>query len=85
VAQPNLAPGGYRASATGPRPGGGLRGSIYAPTRRKQALRAEWQAAVALRFGGLIDAQLRAAMGTVAAVAKMDGTWAHIPAPMRPS
>ena len=37
--------------------------------------------AVALRFGGLIEAQLRAAMGASAVVAKMDGTWAHIPNP----
>ena len=36
---------------------------------------------VALRFGGLIEAQLRAAMGASAVVAKMDGTWAHIPNP----
>ena len=67
--------GGKRAGS------GAKRGSIYAPTRRKQALRAEWQAAVALRFGGLIEAQLRAAMGASAVVAKMDGTWAHIPDP----
>ena len=60
---------------------GAKRGSIYAPTRRKQELRAEWQAAVTLRFGGLIEAQLRAAMGASAVVAKMDGTWAHIPNP----
>ena len=64
--------GGKRAGS------GAKRGSIYAPTRRKQALRAEWQAAVALRFGGLIEAQLRAAMGASAVVAKMDGTWASI-------
>ena len=44
-------------------------------------MRAEWQAAVALRFGGLIEAQLRAAMGASVVVAKMDGTWAHIPNP----
>ena len=67
--------GGKRAGS------GAKRGSIYAPTRRKQALRAEWQAAVALRFGGLIDAQLRAAMGASAVVAKIDGIWAHIPNP----
>ena len=67
--------GGKRAGS------GAKRGSIYAPTRRKQALRAEWQAAVALRFGGLIEAQLRAAMGASVVVAKMDGTWAHIPNP----
>ena len=66
----------------GKRPGSGAkRGSIYAPTRRKQALRAEWQAAVALRFGGLIEAQLRAAMGASAVVAKIDGIWTHIPDP----
>ena len=67
----------------GKRPGSGAkRGSIYAPTRRKQALRAEWQAAVALRFGGLIEAQLRAAVGDSAVFAKSpDGTWAHIPDP----
>ena len=66
--------GGKRAGS------GGKRGSIYAPTRRKQALRAEWQAAVALRFGGLIEAQLRAAVGDSAVFAKSpDGAWAHIP------
>jgi hypothetical protein len=44
-------------------------------------LRAEWQAAVALRFGGLIEAQLRAAMGASAVVAKIDDMWTHIPNP----
>ena len=40
------------------------------------------QAAVALRFGGLIEAQLRAAGGDSAVFAKSpDGTWAHIPDP----
>jgi hypothetical protein len=67
--------GGKRAGS------GAKRGSIYAPTRRKQALRAEWQAAVALRFGGLIEAQLRAAMGASVVVAKIDGIWTHIPDP----
>ena len=42
--------GGKRAGS------GAKRGSIYAPTRRKQALLAEWQAAVALRFDGIIEA-----------------------------
>jgi hypothetical protein len=45
--------GGKRAGS------GAKRGSIYAPTRRKQALRAEWQAAVTLRFGGGNDAIAR--------------------------
>ena len=72
--------GGKRAGS------GAKRGSIYAPTRRKQALRAEWQAAVALRFGGLIEAQLRAAMGASAVVAKMDGISGRTSlTPMRPS
>ena len=66
--------GGKRAGS------GGKRGSIYAPTRRKQALLAEWQAAVALRFDGMIEAQLRAAVGDSAVFAKSpDGAWAHIP------
>ena len=47
--------GGRRAGS------GGKRGAIYAPTRRKQALLAAWQAAVALRFDDIIEAQLRAA------------------------
>ena len=68
--------GGKRAGS------GAKRGSIYAPTRRKQALLAEWQAAVALRFGGIIEAQLRAAVGDSAVFAKSpDGAWAHIPDP----
>ena len=67
--------GGRRAGS------GGKRGSIYAPTRRKQALLAQWQAAVALRFDDLIEAQIRAAVGTSAVFAKTDGTWAHYPDP----
>ena len=35
-----------------------------------------------LRFGGIIEAQLRAAVGDSAVFAKNpDGTWAHIPDP----
>jgi hypothetical protein len=68
--------GGRRAGS------GGKRGSIYAPTRRKQALLAQWQAAVALRFDDIIEAQLRAAVGTSAVFAKRtDGTWVHHPDP----
>ena len=68
--------GGRRAGS------GGKRGSIYAPTRRKQALQAQWQAAVALRFDDIIEAQLRAAIGTSAVFAtRPDGTWAHYPDP----
>ena len=68
--------GGRRAGS------GGKRGSIYAPTRRKQALLAQWQAAVALRFDDIIEAQIRAAIGTSAVFAKRtDGTWAHHPDP----
>ena len=67
--------GGRRAGS------GGKRGSIYAPTRRKQALQAQWEAAVALQFGALIEAQLRAAIGTSVVLAKTDGTWVHHPDP----
>ena len=67
--------GGRRAGS------GGKRGAIYAPTRRKQALLAQWQAVVALRFDALIEAQLRAAVGTSAVFAKTDGTWVHHPDP----
>ena len=67
--------GGRRAGS------GGKRGAIYAPTRRKQALLAQWQAAVALRFDALIEAQIRAAVGTSAVFAKTDGTWVHHPDP----
>ena len=68
--------GGKRAGS------GGRRGSIYAPTRRKQALLAQWQAAVALRFDDIIEAQLRAAIGTsVVFATRPDGTWAHYPDP----
>ena len=68
--------GGRRAGS------GGKRGAIYAPTRRKQALLAAWQAAVALRFDALIEAQLRAAQGASAVFATdTAGTWAHHPDP----
>ena len=68
--------GGRRAGS------GGKRGAIYAPTRRKQALQAQWEAAVALEFGAIIEAQLRAAIGTSVVLAKRtDGTWAHYPDP----
>ena len=68
--------GGRRAGS------GGKRGAIYAPTRRKQALQAQWQAAVALRFDALIEAQLRAAQGASAVFATgTDGTWVHHPDP----
>ena len=68
--------GGRRAGS------GGKRGAIYAPTRRKQALLAAWQAAVALRFDALIEAQIRAAIGTsVVFATRPDGTWAHHPDP----
>ena len=68
--------GGRRAGS------GGKRGAIYAPTRRKQALQAQWEALVALEFGALIEAQLRAAIGTSVVLAKRtDGTWAHHPDP----
>lgn len=67
--------GGRRAGS------GGKRGAIYAPTRRKQALLAQWQAAVALEFGDLIEAQIRAAIGTSVVLAKTDGTWVHHPDP----
>ena len=68
--------GGKRAGS------GGKRGAVYAPTRRKQALQAQWQAAVALRFDDIIEAQIRAAIGTSAVFAKRaDGTWVHYPDP----
>ena len=67
--------GGRRAGS------GGKRGAIYAPTRRKQALQAQWQAAVALRFDALIEAQLRAAIGTSVVFATVDGIWTHFPDP----
>ena len=67
--------GGRRAGS------GGKRGAIYAPTRRKQALLAQWQAAVALRFDALIEAQLRAAVGTSAVFATVGGIWTHFPDP----
>ena len=67
--------GGRRAGS------GGKRGAIYAPTRRKQALLVAWQAAVAIRFDDLIEAQIRAAVGTNAVFAKTDGTWVHHPDP----
>ena len=67
--------GGRRAGS------GGKRGAIYAPTRRKQALQAQWQAAVALRFDALIEAQLRAAVGTSAVFATVGGMWTHFPDP----
>ncbi|MDA1095318.1 MAG: hypothetical protein O3A25_18960 [Acidobacteria bacterium] len=67
----------------GRRPGsGGKRGSIYAPTRRKQALQAQWEAAVALRFADIIEAQIRAAIGTSVVLATdTAGTWVHHPDP----
>ena len=67
--------GGRRAGS------GGKRGAIYAPTRRKQALLAQWQAAVALRFDDLIEAQLRAAQGASAVFATVGGIWTHFPDP----
>ena len=68
--------GGRRAGS------GGKRGAIYAPTRRKQALLAAWQAAVALEFGDLIEAQIRAAIGTSVVLARdTAGTWVHHPDP----
>ena len=68
--------GGRRAGS------GGKRGAIYAPTRRKQALQAQWEAAVALQFDAIVNAQLRAAIGISVVLAKRtDGTWAHHPDP----
>ena len=68
--------GGRRAGS------GGKRGAIYAPTRRKQALLAQWQAAVALRFDDIIEAQIRAAIGTsVVFATDTAGTWVHHPTP----
>ena len=68
--------GGRRAGS------GGKRGSIYAPTRRKQALQAQWEALVALQFDAIVEAQLRAAIGTSVVLAtRSDGTWAHHPDP----
>ncbi|MSO62768.1 MAG: hypothetical protein EXQ50_11870 [Acidobacteria bacterium] len=68
--------GGKRAGS------GGKRGSIYAPTRRKQALQAQWEALVALEFDAIVEAQLRAAIGTSAVFAtRPDGTWVHHPDP----
>ena len=67
----------------GKRPGsGGKRGSIYAPTRRKQELLAQWRAAVALRFDAIIEAQLRVAVGaSVVFATDTAGTWIHHPDP----
>ena len=68
--------GGRRAGS------GGKRGAIYAPTRRKQALQAQWEALVALQFDAIVEAQLRAAIGTSVVLAtRSDGTWAHYPDP----
>ena len=67
--------GGRRAGS------GGKRGAIYAPTRRKQALQAQWEAAVALEFGAIIEAQLRAAIGTSVVFATVGGIWTHFPDP----
>ena len=68
--------GGKRANS------GAKRGSIYAPTRRKQALQAQWEAAVALRFADIIEAQIRAAIGTSVVLATdTAGTWVHHPDP----
>ena len=68
--------GGRRAGS------GGKRGAIYAPTRRKQALQAQWEALVALQFDAIVEAQLRAAIGISVVLAKRtDGTWAHYPDP----
>ena len=64
--------GGRRAGS------GGKRGSVYAPTRRKQELRATWRAAVALRFDAVIEAQLRVAVGaSVVLATRPDGTWIY--------
>lgn len=68
--------GGRRANS------GAKKGSIYAPTRRKQALLAAWRAQVALRFDALIEAQLRTAIGASAVFAKdTTGAWVHHPDP----
>ena len=68
--------GGRRAGS------GGKRGAIYAPTRRKQALQAQWEALVALQFDAIVEAQLRAAIGiSVVLATRTDGTWAHHPNP----
>ena len=67
--------GGRRAGS------GGKRGAIYAPTRRKQALQAQWEALVALEFGAIIEAQLRAAIGTSVVFATVGGIWTHFPDP----
>ena len=45
--------GGRRAGS------GGKRGAIYAPTRRKQALQAQWEALVALQFGAIVPTPMR--------------------------
>ena len=68
--------GGRRAGS------GGKRGSVYAPTRRKQELLATWRAAVAVRFDALIEAQLRVAVGaSVVFATDTAGTWIHHPDP----
>ena len=67
--------GGRRAGS------GGKRGAIYAPTRRKQALLVAWQAAVAIRFDDLIEAQIRAVVWTSTVFATVDGIWTHFPDP----
>ena len=68
--------GGRRANS------GAKKGSIYAPTRRKQALLAAWRAQVARRFDALIEAQLRVAVGASAVFAKdTTGAWVHHPDP----
>jgi len=68
--------GGRRAGS------GGKRGSVYAPTRRKQELLATWRAAVAVGFDAVIEAQLRVAVGaSVVLATRPDGTWAHHPNP----
>ncbi|MSO83148.1 MAG: hypothetical protein EXQ53_07615 [Acidobacteria bacterium] len=53
-----------------------------APTRRKQELLVKWQAAVAIRFNALIEAQIRAAIGSsVVFATDTAGTWVHHPDP----
>ncbi len=72
-----------RADFSGKRAGSGAkRGSSYAPTRRKQALLAAWQAQVALQFRSIIAVQLHTAVGASAVFAKdATGAWAHHPDP----
>ena len=67
--------GGRRAGS------GGKRGAIYAPTRRKQALQAQWEALVALQFDAIVEAQIRAAVGASAVFATVGGIWTHFPDP----